>query len=1049
MKHPFLTAVWAALVAAAFATLPAHAAPVSYTAGDLFLAFRATGGAGATQDYVVNIGQASIYRNAATPFIVTGLGDIAADLDGIFEPEWSQREDVLWSVFGTPGPEAEGGDPSRTLYATAPETAPYLRAAPLLRANSSAQAAPTNKLTSLASAYLQTAGVPNQATTNSPVAIVQLTTGVNSYASFQTGGSSFSYFSPSIEGSFVNGAAASVLELYRLAPAAGADIGTAGDFLGTFTINASGALTFVPKSFATLRLESAVFSVNEEGTQLAVKVLRGGDLSGAVTASFTATDDSAQAGVDYLTPSGTVSFASGEKEAIVNISIVDRTGFHGDRNFGIALTNPSAGATLVAHHSATVTIVESDPPPPGELAFSAASFLLPTLNGSGNPNSLAVTINRTNGTAGAVSAEVSVTGGSLVNGTDFDTFTNPTVVSFTDGQTSKTVTIQLKSLTSAQLPGTIQLGLANPSGGATLGAVASATINVISPGTVTFSATAYQGSEEASGDSFVTISVSRTGGQTGAASVNVAVTGGTASTGTDFTLPATPVTLNWADGEGGARSFDVTIKSDAAAEGNETVQLALQNATGGIVVGTPGTATLTILDADATAPVLTLTAPKPKAKFTAASVVFSGVATDNQGIARVEISLNGGTAQSTTPASATTNFNWSLTLTPEQGANTAQIVAFDLQGNASAPITRAFTFTHLRPQLAGSYNGLVVADPVTGTPSAHHGLIQVNVTPTGKFTGKVTVGSATTSLTGVFLSGGDARFGRTLTPTLALAAGELSLQLDTGAGEKITGNVRASGQTRASIPHADRAPFTAQAKTLYTAVFQADANPGVPTNSFPQGDGHGKLTVDKKGVAKFVGKLADGSAVSYSNALSRTAEWPVFVHLYKKGGFITGAVQFDASQANTDAAGADLQWFKPAGLAGQKLYPGGWGNGITTDFLASKYVPPTNPTTVLGVAGGAIEFTATDGGLNPSIAEDGAIDAKNKVTLPATNKTKASFVKDTGALSGSFIHPATGKKVKFGGVAFQKTNTATGYFLFTPSTPATPAESGAIGIAPK
>lgn len=1042
MKHAFLSAVRAASAAVAFALLPAaQAAPVSYTAGDLFLGVRAPTGAGSTQDYLVNIGQASIYRNATTPFVVTGLGDIGADLDLIFEEGWSDRADVFWSVFGTPGPEPAGGDLARTLYATTPEAAPYLRAAPLLRANSPAQAAPTNKLTSLSVAFRQTAGVPNQATTNSPVAIAQLAGGVNSYASFQTGGFSFSYFSPSIEGNFANGAAASVLELYRLEPAAGAEIGTAGDLLGTFTLNASGALTFVPKSFATLRLESAVYSISEEGTQLAVKVSRGGDLSAAVTASFTTTDDSAEAGLDYSTPSGTVSFAVGAKEAIVNIPIADRAGFQDNRSFGIALTNPSTGATIVAHAAATVTILESDPPPPGEIAFSAASYLLSSLNGSGNPNSLAVTINRTNGSAGAVSAEVSVTGGTLVNGTDYNTFTNPTVVNFADGQTSKTVTIQLKALIAAQLPGTIALGLANPAGGATLGAISAATINVVSAGIVSFGAATYQGVEDANGDTIVAISVSRTGGQTGAVSVIAAVTGGTATGGTDYTLPTPPITLNWADGEGGARSFNVTIKHNADVEGNETVQFTLQNAAGGIVIGTPGTTTLTILDADTTAPALTLTAPKAKAKFTAPSVEFSGNATDNQGVARVEISLNGGAAQSVTPASATTNFNWSLTLTPEQGANSAEIVAFDLQGNASAPVTREFTFTNLRPQFAGNYNGLVVAD-AAGTPIAHHGLVAVKVTPTGKFTGKVTLGSTTTALSGVFLTGGEARFDRALTPTLAVAGGELSLQLDTGAGEKITGSVRSGGQTRASIPHADRAPFTAQVKTVYTAVFQADANPSVGTSNFPQGDGQGKLTVDKKGVAKFVGKLADGSAVSYSNALSRTAEWPVFVQLYKKAGFITGAVIFDANQANTDAEGTDLKWFKPAGLAKQKLYPAGWANGITTDFLASKYVAPVNPTTVLGIAGGAIEFAATDGGLNPAIAEDGTIDAKNKVTLTGANNVKVTFVKGTGALSGSFTHPVTGKKAKFSGVAFQKTNTATGYFLSLP-------QSGAIGIAPK
>lgn len=1066
MKRSILSVARAAVAAATLAIPAAKAGAVSYSAGDLFLGVRASSGTGATQDYLVNIGQASVYRDATTPFTVGGLGDLGADLSAIFEANWNTRADVSWSISGTPGPSAVAGDPSRTLYATTPESAPYLPASPLLRANAAAQAAPTNKLTSLAVAYLQTAGVPNTSTANSSVAIVQTTTDANSYASFQTGASSYSYFSPTIEGNFANGAATSVLDLYRLAPATDAAIGTAGDFLGTFTLGANGALTFVPKSFAVLRLESAVFSVGEAGGQLVLKVFRGGNSAAAVSATFTATEGSAHLGIDYSAPATVVSFAAGETQTTVTIPIADRSGYQGDRSFTVALSNPSTGATLVAQSAASVTIVEAAPPPPGEIAFGAASFQLSSLNGSGNPNSFTVTLNRSNGSAGAVSAEVSVTGGTLTNGSDFNAFANPTVVIFAAGETSKTVSIQLKSLTAAQLPGTILLGLANATGGASIGVPASTTINVISAGGVSFSAVTYQGVESASGDSTVTVTVSRSGGQTGAASVDVAVTGGSASAGVDFALPSTPVTLSWADGESGARSFDVTIKSDAVAEGDESVLFALQNAVVGIAIVSPSAATLTILDVDSIAPVLTLSGPKVNAKLTAGSVDFSGTATDNQGVARVEISLNGGAAQSVVSATATTNFNWSLTLTPEQGINTAQVTAFDLQGNASASITRSFKFTNLRPQLAGSYNGLVVADPVFGTAIDHHGLVAVSVTPTGKFTGKVTLGGATFPISGVFLTGGDARFGRTLSPTLELKSGlavvgALSLKLDTGAGEKVTGALVAGGQTRASIPHADRAPFTAQEKTPYTAVFQAGANVGMATSSFPQGDGYGSLTVDRKGVAKIVGKLADGSVVSYSNAVSKGHEWPVFMQLYGKRGFIAGAVTFDTTQPHTDAAGADLKWFKPAGLAGQKLYPDGWPAGITTDFLASKYLAPVSPVTALGAglpsgSGANVVITAADGGFTIPTSNDAILDSTNKlnVTGPTSGATGASglkgaFSKRKGALSGSFTHPVSGKVVKFGGVAFQKTNTASGYFIYAPVVTSSPAASGAVGIAPK
>ena len=58
-----------------------------------------------------------------------------------------------------------------------------------------------------------------------------------------------------------------------------------------------------------------------------------------------------------------------------------------------------------------------------------------------------------------------------------------------------------------------------------------------------------------------TITVSRTGGTTGAASISyAAAAGGSATSGADYTL--TPGTLNWANGDGANKSFSVTIVND-------------------------------------------------------------------------------------------------------------------------------------------------------------------------------------------------------------------------------------------------------------------------------------------------------------------------------------------------------------------------------------------------------------------------------------------------------------------------------------------------------
>ena len=57
-------------------------------------------------------------------------------------------------------------------------------------------------------------------------------------------------------------------------------------------------------------------------------------------------------------------------------------------------------------------------------------------------------------------------------------------------------------------------------------------------------------------------------------------------------------TLNWADGDTTAKTFDVTICNDAVFEADETFTGTLSGATGGATIGTPNPATVTILNDD-------------------------------------------------------------------------------------------------------------------------------------------------------------------------------------------------------------------------------------------------------------------------------------------------------------------------------------------------------------------------------------------------------------------------------------------------------------------
>src|SRR5258706_11824119 len=77
-------------------------AQTSFTAHDLILGIRATGGTGATTDYEVDLGLASLYYGATSPFtVLIGSGATLTDISGNFGGSWNTRNDLLWSVSGT------------------------------------------------------------------------------------------------------------------------------------------------------------------------------------------------------------------------------------------------------------------------------------------------------------------------------------------------------------------------------------------------------------------------------------------------------------------------------------------------------------------------------------------------------------------------------------------------------------------------------------------------------------------------------------------------------------------------------------------------------------------------------------------------------------------------------------------------------------------------------------------------------------------------------------------------------------------------------------
>jgi uncharacterized delta-60 repeat protein len=93
-----------------------------------------------------------------------------------------------------------------------------------------------------------------------------------------------------------------------------------------------------------------------------------------------------------------------------------------------------------------------------------------------------------------------------------------------------------------------------------------------------------------------TVTVSRNYYTEGVVSVTVTPVSGSAIAGEDFV--ADPLTLTWADGEGGGKNVSIPIVDDSTREGAETFSVQLSTPTGGAIIGTRSEVSGTIVAND-------------------------------------------------------------------------------------------------------------------------------------------------------------------------------------------------------------------------------------------------------------------------------------------------------------------------------------------------------------------------------------------------------------------------------------------------------------------
>ncbi len=123
-----------------------------------------------------------------------------------------------------------------------------------------------------------------------------------------------------------------------------------------------------------LAFSQAGYEIGENQSSATITVVRTDKIVGAVTVDYATANQTATAGQDYTSASGTLSFADGESQKSFTVDILPDDLVEGEETLGLTLANPTGGATLGTPAAATLTI--DDTPDLAVLAYNLDDFSL-------------------------------------------------------------------------------------------------------------------------------------------------------------------------------------------------------------------------------------------------------------------------------------------------------------------------------------------------------------------------------------------------------------------------------------------------------------------------------------------------------------------------------------------------------------------------------------------------------------------------------------------------------------------------------------------------
>jgi choice-of-anchor B domain-containing protein len=270
----------------------------------------------------------------------------------------------------------------------------------------------------------------------------------------------------------------------------------------------------------------------------------------------------------------------------------------------------------------------------GTLSFGASSF------GVHEGQTAQITVRRSGGSVGAITANWELLGASA----SLDDVTSGRgTLSWGPGDVSdRVINLDIANDGIAEGLERLLIRLSAPGNGATLSAPSIASVYVSESAAtpvVSFARAAIDVRERGFPNAIAI--VERAGSASGPVTVDFAITGGSATNGSDYTGPASG-TVSWADGDADPKWIEYAISDDGSGEPTETFSLALSNAAGA-TIGTDSVLSVEIADGSGAN-------RSPNAVAGPSQTVTSGS----------RVTLNG--SQSNDPDGDTLSYAWAQTL---------------------------------------------------------------------------------------------------------------------------------------------------------------------------------------------------------------------------------------------------------------------------------------------------------------------------------------------------------------------------------------------------